>query len=180
MVDEFFILKEVITRLNYACIPYMISGSMALNYYTEPRMTRDIDIVIELKQGDSNSVYNLFKDDFYIDLDMIESAIKKEGVFNIIHLKEVIKIDFIIRKNTLYRRLEFERRKKIKIEDMDTYIVSIEDLILSKLFWAKDSHSEIQLKDAKNLISEGNADMIYIEKWALDLGIKDLLAEILP
>ncbi|MGA1791505.1 MAG: hypothetical protein ACMUIM_08460 [bacterium] len=179
MVDELFILKEVIKRLNNAGIPYMISGSMALNYYTEPRMTRDIDIVIELKQDDSNRVYNLFKDDFYVDLRMIESAIKKEGMFNIIHLEEIIKIDFIIRKSTPYRRLEFERKKKIRIEDMDTYIVSIEDLILSKLFWAKDSRSAIQLADAKNLINESNVDMNYIDKWAPELGIKDLLAEIL-
>ncbi|MGA1796944.1 MAG: hypothetical protein ACMUIL_13900 [bacterium] len=178
MIDELFILKEIIKRLNNAGIPYMLSGSMALNYYTQPRMTRDIDIVIELKQGETKKVYDLFKDDFYIDLDMIESAIKNEGVFNIIHLKEVIKVDFIIRKNTPYRRLEFERRKRIKIEDMDTHIVRIEDLILSKLFWAKDSHSEIQLRDAKNLINEGNLDMNYIKKWALELGIKDLLAEI--
>ena len=27
----------------------MISGSTAMNYYSEPRMTRDIDIVVEIE-----------------------------------------------------------------------------------------------------------------------------------
>jgi hypothetical protein len=42
------VLFRVVDRLDAAAIPYMISGSMALNFYAEPRMTRDVDIVVEL------------------------------------------------------------------------------------------------------------------------------------
>lgn len=179
MIDELTILKEVIKRLNKVNIPYMLSGSMALNYYTQPRMTRDIDIVIDLKLKDREDIYNIFKDDFYIDLGMIETAIKTSGMFNIIHLDQALKIDFIIRMNTPYRRLEFERRKKIRIDDIEAYIVTIEDLILSKLYWAKDSYSELQVKDVKNLINESNIDIPYIRKWAAELNITNLLIGIL-
>ncbi len=47
MLNEFEVLEEVIFKLNEDKIPYMISGSAAMNYYCEPRMTRDIDIVVE-------------------------------------------------------------------------------------------------------------------------------------
>jgi hypothetical protein len=67
----------------------------------------------------------------------------------------VIKVDFIVRKQDEYRRVEFERRQKVAILDFTTCIVSKEDLIISKLWWAKDSHSELQLGDVKNLLATG-------------------------
>ena len=50
MSIEFDIIKEVVKRLDEAGILYMITGSIAANFYSIPRMTRDIDIVIELKK----------------------------------------------------------------------------------------------------------------------------------
>jgi len=50
-------------------------------------------------------------------------------------------------------------------------------LILSKLFWAKDSHSELQLRDVKNLVAAG-CDRAYIERWTAELGLANLWKEI--
>jgi hypothetical protein len=58
-------------------------------------------------------------------------------MFNLIHDEYVIKIDFVVRKDTPYRRQEFSRRKKVAVDNQDLYVVSPEDLILSKLDWAK-------------------------------------------
>jgi len=41
MVNEFEILKDILNKLNAASINYMLSGSFAMNYYSQPRMTRD-------------------------------------------------------------------------------------------------------------------------------------------
>ena len=41
------LLEEVCNKLEEINIPYMLSGSLAMNVYTVPRMTRDIDIVIK-------------------------------------------------------------------------------------------------------------------------------------
>jgi len=176
MLNEFAVLKTIVKKLNKIKIPYMLSGSVAMNYYCIPRMTRDIDIVIEL--NDAEIFYQIFKQDFYVDLETVKNSISEKSMFNIIHLKEIIKIDFIIRKDSNYRRTEFRRKKKIKINSIEIFIVSIEDLILSKLVWAKDSYSEIQLKDVKNLIRE-KVDLKYIKKWASCLQIESLLEEVL-
>jgi hypothetical protein len=50
MSEELEILKLIAARLDAACIPYMVSGSIAMSYYAQPRMTRDIDIVTDLLQ----------------------------------------------------------------------------------------------------------------------------------
>lgn len=97
--SESDIIKEIAKRLDKAGIPYMFTGSIAVNFYAMPRMTRDIDIVIELKEADVDKLYNLFDKDFYVDKDMILTAVKRERMFNIIHYRSVLKIDFIIRKN---------------------------------------------------------------------------------
>lgn len=93
-------------------------------------------------------------------------------MFNIIHNDSVFKIDFIIRKNDMYRNLEFERKQFVQLDNKLICIVAPEDLIISKLFWAKDSFSEMQLNDVRNLIASiKNLDNDYIRKWIQELGL---------
>jgi len=149
VASEIDIVCDVSRKLDQAGIGYMLTGSMAMNYYAQPRMTRDIDVVIALGLNDVE-------------------------VFNLIHHESVIKIDFIVRKQGEYRQVEFERRQKVSILDFTTYIGSKEDLIISKLWWAKDSRSEVQLGDAKNLLVTGY-DTTYMERWTRALGLNSLL-----
>jgi len=73
---------------------------------------------------------------------------------------------------------EFARRREVELGDFHTWIVSREDLILSKLFWAKDTHSEMQLRDVRNLL-RADCEMEYLQSRVLMLGVKDLLDEVL-
>jgi hypothetical protein len=95
MSEELEVLKIVTQRLGEAGINYMVSGSIAANYYTIPRMTRDIDIVIELKEEDVHKFINLFEDDFYINKETVSEEVSRQGMFNVIYNRYVIKIDFI-------------------------------------------------------------------------------------
>ena len=52
-----------------------------------------------------------------------------------------------MRKESEYRQVEFARRQPVELNRMQTWIVSREDLILSKLLWAQDSDSELQRRD---------------------------------
>jgi len=107
----------------------------------------------------------------------VRDSISAQAIFNLIHNESVIKVDCIVRKNSPYRRAEFERRKQIQIDNFSTWIASKEDLIISKLFWAKDSSSEIQMRDVKNLIATG-CDLLYIEKWTGELGLDMLWQQV--
>ena len=70
--------------------------------------------------------------------------------------------------------MEFDRRQRISILDFNTFIANKEDLIISKLAWAKDSHSEIQLGDVRNLLATGY-DAAYLQHWTRELGLDNLL-----
>lgn len=176
MNEQLELVKQIAARLHKSKIPYMLTGSMAQAVYSTPRMTRDIDIIIEISLTDVDQFVELFANDCYIDKDSVKQAILKDGMFNIIHNDSLIKADFIIRKNDIYRKNEFSRKQTIDIEGTTINVVAPEDLILSKLLWGKNSQSEFQFRDVTQLIQsipELNWD--YLKKWALTLGIDKLL-----
>ena len=177
-MNEIDVVRDISRRFEQAGVPYMLTGSMAMNYYAQPRMTRDIDVVIAISPADVDRVAALFRPDYYVSEENIRQSLAHESSFNLIHQESVIKVDCIIRKSSEYRRLEFERRQKISILDFITFIVSKEDLIISKLFWAKDSHSELQLTDAHNLLAT-RYDAAYVQHWTRELGLNNLLQECL-
>ena len=174
MTAELEVLQDAAARLERAGISYMLTGSIALSYYAQPRMTRDIDLVAELSGRDAKSVAALFAPDYYASEADIAGAIAGGGMFNVLHLVKLVKLDFIVRKDTPYRRHEFGRRRRVRMPGFEAWIVSREDLILSKLAWAKDSGSEMQLRDVQALLA-GGADRTYLERWAEELSITELL-----
>ena len=179
MQNELEIVRDISRRLEQGGFAYMLTGSMAMNYYAQPRMTRDIDLVVALVPQDADQIVRLFTPDYYVSREAINSSIARESMFNLIHQESVIKVDCIVRKDTPYRRGEFERRQRITIEDFSTWITSKEDLIVSKLWWARDSRSEQQLRDVKNLAGTG-CDAEYIRHWTSELGLNNLWQECKP
>ena len=179
MSDELEILLSVTAQLNAIGIPYMVTGSMATNYYATPRMTRDIDLIVELSEADVSRIVNGFQGAFYIDADMVRQAIQNKSMFNMIHNALMVKVDCVVRKDTVYRREEFARRKTVTVAGQHISMVAPEDLILSKLDWAKDSRSQLQLDDVRNLLrSVQGLDYTYMARWVEQLGLTALYQEV--
>src|SRR5438477_10632879 len=127
-MNEIDIVRDLSNRFQRAGIAYMLTGSTAMNYYARPRMTRDIDVVVEIGPDDVGRIITLFRPDYYVSDQNVKQSIRDESIFNLIHQEGLIKVDCIIRKADDYRRMEFERRQQISILDFTTFIVSKEDL----------------------------------------------------
>lgn len=181
MTEQLEVLKDIVWRLDEAGIPSMVSGSVAMNYYALPRMTRDIDLVVQLRQGDVAKLERLLGDEYYFSPEAATAALARRAMFNLIHQGFMVKVDCIVRKDTEYRRLEFSRRRRVEVLGVPFHIVTPEDLILSKLDWARDGRSEIQLGDVRNLLEAvADLDRDYLTRWAAKLGLSDLLDEVMP
>jgi len=167
-MDELDVLHDVATRLEEASIPYMLTGSMALNYYAEPRMTRDIDLVIDVHGDDVSQLVSAFQPEYYVPRSTVEKAVQQRSMFNLIHRESVLKIDFILRKATRYREVEFDRRQRVQLGPAEVYVVRKEDLIISKIAWAEDSQSDVQKRDVRNLMATDH-DEEYLEHWLKEL-----------
>jgi|SRR5687767_3275884 len=177
MPNELDALRDISSRLTDAGIPFMLTGSLAMSFYAIPRMTRDIDLVVELESIDPERLVKLLEPDYYVSREAIMEATQYSSLFNVIHRASVVKIDCIPRKPDEYHVLEFRRRTQVTVDDFTLWVVSREDLILSKLLWARDSHSEIQLADVRNLL-DPSVDTGYVSQWSERLGISALWEEV--
>ena len=170
------ILHDFTKRMEKIGIEYMLSGSMAMMFYAVYRFTADVDIILEIKPDDVSKVIEILEPDYYVPHESAKRAVYDKKMFNVIHIETAFKIDCIIKKTIEFQINAFERRKKTDFYGRRIWIISKEDLIISKLWWAKDSRSEKQLNDVKNLI-RNEFDALYIEKWTQKLNVFDLFEQ---
>jgi hypothetical protein len=174
MFDFLRILVRFFDKYN---IPYMLSGSMAMAIYTGPRYTRDFDFIVHLKSSDVLLLSDYFKDGYYYDEESMIDAVKRKGMFNIIDHKSNYKADFIILGDDEFEKVKFERRSLVQFLDFKIYVISAEDLLLSKLAWMQQLQSAVQSEDIKQLSRLKEMHWPYVWKWinTLKLNTFDLI-----
>jgi hypothetical protein len=172
-LDEMFeTMQDVAERLHDLGLAYMVTGSFAMSVYAKARATMGIDIVLELGGADASRFEERFAGDYYIQSPDIIRANERQSMFNIINNSTLIKVDCIIRKNDSFEIEKFARRRRSKISGVDFWVISKEDLILSKLKWARESHSERQFEDVRNLLETGTDDS-FLEDQLLRMDLGD-------
>ena len=169
MISFFHKIVDVLDKAN---IPYMLSGSVAMGVYIVPRATRDFDFVVYLQPKDVDNFVSNFQDGYYCNADAVKDAVKHHSLFNIIDYSSGYKADFVILKNEDFRQLEFKRRVKMEYFDKTIYLVSVEDLLLSKLIWIQELQSAVQMEDIKNLSQLETLDWNYINEWIKKLRLQ--------
>lgn len=173
LATELEVLKDVAARLDAARFNYMLTGSMAMSFHATPRMTRDIDLVVQIEPGRIADLAAAFSPDYYVPAHLPQ-LVGEQGMFNLLHLESMVKVDLVMRKSEPFRLHEFSRRCRVDLGGFDLWLVTREDLVLSKLVWARASDSELQLRDVRNLL-DGEVDLAYLREWAKNLGVDALL-----
>lgn len=177
-MSMFGFLAEVISALDTANITYMVTGSIASTHHAEPRMTRDIDIVIDPDDAAVEILVDQFDQDrFYVG--NARQAVADRDMFNVIDTTAGWKVDLIIRKDRQFSEVELGRRHHARIGGVDLYVATPEDTVLSKLEWMQLGGSERQLADVVAVLeTQGPAlDHAYMDRWAVELGVDDLLEQ---
>ena len=170
-------LRDFVSKVDALGIEYMVTGSYAMSAYGEIRMTRDIDVVIQFFQKDLVPFFNTFKDEYYVSDKSIKRALSHRSMFNIISHAHGGKIDCIIQKDTDFARASFARRYRETVSGIEFWTTTKEDLIIAKLNWARDSHSEMQIRDIANLTGS-EYDSAYVDEWIGRLGLEEIWAEV--
>ena len=164
--------QKITDVLNESNIPYMLSGSVAMSIYIIPRATRDFDFIIHLEEKNIDRFIQHFQEGYYCDKDSIQDAVKRRSLFNIIDHASGFKADFVVLKDEPFRQEEFNRRRKVDFFDKTIFVVSPEDLLISKLIWIQDFQSAQQMEDIKNLKAIEQLDWQYVKKWVDKLKLK--------
>lgn len=175
------LLVRVVCLLTQADIPHMVVGSIAAGAHGKMRSTWDIDIVIDPTAKQLAAFVDSVGEGYYLSDAAAREAMAQRGMFNLIDHGTGAKVDLILLKRSAYARQAFARRFAGKAMGVDVQIQAVEDTILSKLAWAKRSGSERQVEDAVGVaaLQWPTLDRTYLAKWAEELGLADLLEEVL-
>ncbi len=165
--------------LNLLRIPYMVTGGVASVVYGEPRFTRDIDMVLELRAGDAQRFARAWSAaDFYVPpVEVIkeESERAEHGHFNVIHHHTTMRADIYLPGNDALNAWAFEHRVTRRIDDDDVFIAPIEAVMLSKLRYFQMGRSDRHLRDIHQMlrISGDLLDRPTLEQWIARLGVEN-------
>lgn len=175
-------LRTIAEQLDTAGIPFMLAGSFASTYHGHPRTTQDIDIVIDpTRDALLRFVDSLPADRSYVDRTTAIEAFEQRDMFNVIDLETGWKVDLILRKARPFSRSEFERREVVEWMGVRLFVVTAEDVILSKLEWARLSGgSERQMRDVAGVLEVhgDRLDLAYLERWLDVLAVRELWEQV--
>lgn len=182
-LDIVVALVEIFEGLD---IPYHLGGSFASSIHGHPRQTQDADLVVELKRWQIPALVKSLEDDFYVDAEAMQQALRSTSSFNLIHLETGFKIDLFPKGQTAFDRLEFARHR---VEELSTtparkvYVKTPEDTVLRKLDWYRIGGfvSDRQWGDILGvlMVQGEHIDRDYLRRWAAELDLSDLLEEAL-
>jgi len=159
----------------------MIGGSVASIAYGEPRLTLDMDVVIDLAPPKIKEFAASFGPEYYVNPESINEAVNSSGHFNFIQSEVGIKVDFYVLGKDSFSQTEFSRKKKEAFdENISAFFASPEDVIVKKLEWFKMGESQKHLEDIEGIlkISGDKLDLNYIDKWALKNGTHAIWKEL--
>ena len=167
-------LVEVLERLNKTGVNYMLTGSMASNYWGIPRTTHDLDFVLTMKANQVDQLVEAFETGFFIQRDSVHSAFQPPFQFNILDEQSALKADFWILHENAFETTAFRRRQQVTFFDVPTWVATAEDIILHKLYWNRLTPSDRQIGDAAGVYAvQGIAlDLNYSRQWATTLQVQ--------
>ncbi len=173
---------KVTSTLEKLAVPYLVGGSLASTLYGMVRSTQDSDIIAEMRLEHLQPFVSALQDEFYIDDEMIAESIQHNSSFNIIHRDTMFKVDVFIPRPRPFLQSQLTRAKR-QIFSLETEIsakfASPEDTILSKLEWYRlgGEVSDRQWRDILGVLKmrAGELDLAYMQKWAKELKVEDLL-----
>jgi hypothetical protein len=181
-MDQSELLRLVVEALRQSDIDYFVTGSVASIFYGEPRFTNDIDVVVDLPLAKVPMLTRAFgPPDFYFEPESARRAIRSGGQFNVIQPAAGLKIDFMIASRSPFDRARLATARTIELAPGGAArIARPEHVILKKLQYFRDGGSDKHLRDIAGIlrISGSEVDRGEIERWASELGVADLWADV--
>jgi hypothetical protein len=143
---------EVLEQLD---IPYMVVGGFAAIFYGEPRLTIDIDIILDMRWRHIEPFVAAFPiPDYYVSKEGIRDSLQRRYPFNVIQPTTGAKVDLVPLPRDPFTRAAFQRRQRLEYDEAGhsaTFIIP-EDIIVAKLVAYRETESDKHLRDARSVL----------------------------
>lgn len=177
-------IKDLAAKLQAAGIDYCITGGYAVSVWGAPRSTLDIDLITGLNPAQVQLLLSAMAPGkgAYLDEEAIREAVSSGGEFNYIPAEAGLKVDFwVIKPTDATGQRELKRKRKEVFEGQEIFFIAPEDLILSKLRWARGSSSTRHAEDIRSVlaVTGKELDFDYLKREAAAQGLAGDLAPLL-
>ncbi len=180
--ETLLVAHTVGTALESLGAEWYVGGSVASSVHGIPRATQDADIIATLRPGQGRKLASLLGEDFYIDGDTAETAIRACRSFNVIHLETMFKVDIFPSQGDAYSRRAMQSRLVRVVSDVPLLslpVATAEDTVAHKLFWFRqaDESSDKQWRDLVGVLKTlgRDIDQPRLRLACMDLGVEDLI-----
>ncbi len=177
------VVREVVDAFEALAIPYALGGSMASSLHGVFRFTTDADLTAEPFPGREAAFVGRFGDEYDVSLDAVRAAVRARSSFNVINTSVGFKVDVFLARDRPFDRSVMARRRPWDVggpPERPVSVVSAEDIVLHKLEWYRigGGSSDRQWSDVLGVlrVQAGRLDEAYLDRWAAELGVADLLA----
>ena len=160
-------------------LPYMITGGVASVIYGDPRFTRDVDVVLEMRVANIPLLVKAFQgDDYYLPPLAVleeEAARSPAGHFNVIHRDTALRADIYVAGDDPLHGWAFQHRQRIRFEAVEIWVAPLEYVVLRKLQYYQASESDRHLRDIAMMlrISGDLVDAGAMDRWLTELDLGD-------
>ena len=181
LIDLTFAFRRVVEALEKITARYVVVGSTAASAWGVARSTRDIDVVAVITRETVDTFLRaLGNNEIYVPVDEAKAATIKGGSFNVLHTTTGGKVVvFVCQTSDAFESSRLDRRVKLKVLGIDTWVSTPEDVVLSKLLWRVQTRSEVQWRDCVEVAATQKLDVKYLRIWATELGLSADLEELL-
>jgi len=171
---------EVLEQLE---IPYMVVGGFAAIFYGEPRLTIDMDIVVDMKWNHIGPFVAAFPiPDYYVSEEGICDSLQRRYPFNVIQPTTGAKVDLVPLPRDPFTRAAFQRRQRMEYDEAghSATFITAEDIIVAKLIAYRETESDKHLRDARGVLMMqwGALDLEAIRRSARASGVLEQFEEL--
>jgi hypothetical protein len=165
--------------LSDGAIPYMVTGTVASIAYGEPRLTRDVDLVVALDADRIEEFVALYpaKAFQFPGDSAIRAAVSKAsgGCFRVIHCATGFGGAIYPMGQDLLHQWGMEGRREVEVEGCRVWLAPPEYVIVRKLQCCRDGGGVMHARDIEKMLEiSGEAiDRTALEAKVVELGLSE-------
>jgi hypothetical protein len=176
-VTQIDVLRHTLAVLECEKILYAIVGSYASGVWGDPRMTLDVDVVVQIDAQHVDPLLASFPaGEYYVSRAAVEEVVRLQSQFNVIHPTSGQKVDFMVTGPNHWAQPQLARRIRITLlPDCEGYVAP-DDVILGKLVYFQEGGSEKHLRDIRGILQRSGqlVDREYLGQAAERHGVADV------
>jgi hypothetical protein len=161
-------------------IPYMVVGGFAVITYGVPRLTLDVDVVVDMRQEHIGPFVQAFSGpNYYVNEEAIRDSLLRRYPFNVIESNTAAKVDLVPLPRDTFTQIAFQRRQRQEYdsEGHAASFITAEDAIVAKLIAHQATGSDKHLRDARGVLvmQSSDLDLELLKRAARAAGVADTL-----